>query len=299
MIAVCTKSFSSLAGNFKKVKITLLCGGAAVFYKRHFSAVNTNFTEHLTRFNGVYVTVQDQEQDAATFKEDLQSALKRWKDDQRRSVLLQVPISQSHLIRVASQNGFIYHHARNNIAVLSLWLVENTDSKIPLFANHQVGVAGACFNSDKNELLVVRDKGRYSNWWKFPGGFSDLGEFVGETAVREVYEETGIEAEFKSVLSLRQMHDTIHGQSDFYFICRLQPLSFLINPCPDEIDACEWMSVDKLSKMNDATPFVKLVCKLILKGSEQGFEHVDITNNTLQHWIFKKKQMSLYHRPLI
>lgn len=69
-------------------------------------------------------------------------ALKRWKDDQLRSVLLQVPISQSHLIRVASQNGFIYHHARTNIAVLSLWLVENTDSKIPLFANHQVGVAG-------------------------------------------------------------------------------------------------------------------------------------------------------------
>uniref|UniRef100_A0A4W5R6B1 Nucleoside diphosphate-linked moiety X motif 6 n=1 Tax=Hucho hucho TaxID=62062 RepID=A0A4W5R6B1_9TELE len=45
------------------------------------------------------------------------------------------------------------------------------------------------------------------NAWKFLGGLSDPGENIAFTAVREVFEETGVRSEFKSLLSNRQQHN--------------------------------------------------------------------------------------------
>jgi len=43
---------------------------------------------------------------------------------------------------MAARHGFIYHHARGEEAVLCKWLVEDEESKLPLYSNHTVGVAG-------------------------------------------------------------------------------------------------------------------------------------------------------------
>ena len=43
---------------------------------------------------------------------------------------------------MAARHGFIYHHARGGEAVLCKWLVRDEESKVPLFSNHTVGVAG-------------------------------------------------------------------------------------------------------------------------------------------------------------
>ena len=53
-----------------------------------------------------------------------------------------LPISLSHLATIAAKYGFKYHHAENDEAVLYKWLPTEKESKIPLFATHQMGVAG-------------------------------------------------------------------------------------------------------------------------------------------------------------
>lgn len=58
------------------------------------------------------------------------------------------PITESHLISVAAKHGFKFHHARNDHAVLSIWLSKETKSKLPNFANHTVGVAGKFLSRD-------------------------------------------------------------------------------------------------------------------------------------------------------
>ena len=73
-------------------------------------------------------------------------------------------------------------------------------------------------------------------------------------------------SEFKSMLSFRQQHDTSFGQSDFNYICRLKPSTFEICACPDEKAECECKNVEELLKMGNGTPFVKLICLLLLKG---------------------------------
>ncbi|OBS76160.1 hypothetical protein A6R68_17388, partial [Neotoma lepida] len=57
-----------------------------------------------------------------------------------------------------------------------------------------------------------------------------------DTAVREVFEETGVKSEFRSLLSIRQQHGSpgAFGKSDMYLVCRLQPCSFTINFCQQE-----------------------------------------------------------------
>lgn len=122
-----------------------------------------------------------------------------------------------------------------------------------------------------------------------------MGENIQDTAVREVFEETGIKTskikkakffelnqklnyiEFCSVIAFRQQHNypTAHGRSDLYIICRLEPLSFEIDHCKDEVKACEWIDLDFLSKYSENN-ITKTVSKIIKYGKDKGFENIDI-----------------------
>lgn len=50
-------------------------------------------------------------------------------------------------------------------------------------------------------LLAQRSKGSYKGRWGFPGGHLERGETVIAAALRELREETGIEAEARDVLT--------------------------------------------------------------------------------------------------
>lgn len=104
--------------------------------------------------------------------------------------------------------------------------------------------------NDDREVLLVKDKHKGAVW-KFPGGLADQGEGIGEAAAREVMEETGVQADFRSVLSMRHQHDMQFGNSDLYFICRLMPKeggAVDITKCQHEIaDAC-WMPLEQFKK---------------------------------------------------
>uniref|UniRef100_A0A8C1BGJ1 Nucleoside diphosphate-linked moiety X motif 6 n=1 Tax=Cyprinus carpio carpio TaxID=630221 RepID=A0A8C1BGJ1_CYPCA len=152
----------------------------------------------------------------------------------------------------AARHGFRFHHARRDAAVLSLWLGPGED-RLPLFATHQVGVAGAVVDESNGKVLVVQDRNKTKNAWKFPAGlFSILtGCFISdETAVREVFEETGVRSQFRSLLSIRQQHNDpgAFRVSDMYLICRLSPLSYHINLCTQKCLRCQWFDVAELAE---------------------------------------------------
>lgn len=60
--------------------------------------------------------------------------------------------------------------------------------------------------------------------WKFPGGYVNHGESVKDGAVRELWEETGIDAEFQGIMAIRELKKTPrYSTADFYIICLLKP----------------------------------------------------------------------------
>ncbi|XP_048045200.1 nucleoside diphosphate-linked moiety X motif 6 isoform X1 [Megalobrama amblycephala] len=300
-----------MSGGFCRVS-SVLCRFSSVFSKRRFVSAgsvrfSSGFQERLCRpllsgtvdrFGGV--TVRDFPPDISEdeFEELLRVSLHQWRSERRVAVWLHVPISLSRLSAAAARHGFSFHHARRDVAVLSLWAGHGED-RLPAFATHQIGVAGAVVDESNGKVLVVQDRNKTKNAWKFPGGLSDLGENIGETAVREVFEETGIRSEFRSLLSIRQQHNHpgAFGMSDMYLICRLSPLSYEIDFCTQECLRCEWLDLNELAKTSETTPITSRVAKLLVYGLEKGFHNIDLTMEQLPA-VYSGMFYQLYHRRL-
>lgn len=120
----------------------------------------------------------------------------------------------------------------------------------------KVGVAGLCIDRKNDAVLVIREKDALITGYKLPGGLADPHEDIGAAAVREVYEETGVAARFRSIVGFREQHNVGFGVSDLYFVCRCEPVSTDITHCPREIAEAKWMPVDEYihstSQMNAA-----------------------------------------------
>jgi hypothetical protein len=150
---------------------------------------------------------------------DLASSLAVWRKDGTVAVWVQCPIAAAGCITEASEHGFTFHHAEGQTAMLSLWLSENPENKIPPFATHTIGVGGFVLN-ERREVLVVKELASGATaQWKLPGGLGDLGEDLGQTACREVMEETGVVTEFVSLVAFRHQHGNAFGASDSAPVC--------------------------------------------------------------------------------
>ncbi|XP_026553786.1 nucleoside diphosphate-linked moiety X motif 6 isoform X1 [Pseudonaja textilis] len=270
--------------------------------RRRFSVAEPGLKPRRDKFGGVSLHLAQlrspESLDQAAFGRWLQGAITQWRAEGHIAVWLHVPILQSRFIATAAEQGFTFHHAESDSSTLALWLAEGC-SRLPVYATHQVGVAGAVLDTHTGRVLVVQDKNKTRNAWKFPGGLSEPGEDIGNTAVREVFEETGVTSEFKSILSIRQQHGQpgAFGKSDMYIICRLEPSSFHINFCQQECLRCEWMDLTELSKTKETTPITSIIAKLLLYGYREGFDQIDISMRELPA-VYTGLFYKLYHREL-
>ncbi len=64
------------------------------------------------------------------------------------------------------------------------------------------GVGGIVFNSKRQVLVIVEKYFFAKKIWKMPGGLVDPKENLNEAVEREVREETGIDAQFMSVVGI-------------------------------------------------------------------------------------------------
>lgn len=102
---------------------------------------------------------------------------------------------------------------------------------------------------DDNSLMIllIKNKDRYG----FPKGNVERTEKKEDAAIREVKEETGVDAQIEEYLGnveywYRSAVDTIH-KFVYYYLMRY--MSGEINPQKEEIEAAEWVPVDKVMDM--------------------------------------------------
>jgi len=209
-------------------------------------------------FGGVIPSPGDLHPDPGHFCQQLTESLDHWRAEALRVVWLEIPIDKSSLIPVAVECGFCFHHSSEDYLMLALRLVP--EAAVPAPASHYIGAGGVTLNA-RGELLVVSEQhhqrpGQLPRY-KLPGGALHEGEHLTEAVVREVFEETGVRAQFEAMACFRHWHGYRYGKSDMYFICRLRALSEEISIQEEEIAESLWMPVEEYLSHERVSPFNK------------------------------------------
>ncbi|XP_037493874.1 nudix hydrolase 7-like [Jatropha curcas] len=204
----------------------------------------------------------------------LRASLSQWKQQGKRGVWIKLSIQLANLVYPVVQ----YHHAEPRLLDVGCDGLPNTADTLPVNATHRVGI-GAFVVNDNREVLVVQEKGgafKDTGLWKLPTGVVNEGEDICKAAVREVKEETGIDAEFVEILAFRQSHQSFSSKSDLFFVCLLRPISFAIQKQDSEVAAAQWMPIkdyvdQPYNQEHQLFKYVAEICRTKLERDYVGF----------------------------
>ncbi|MCH7788494.1 MAG: NUDIX hydrolase N-terminal domain-containing protein [Acidobacteria bacterium] len=132
------------------------------------------------------------------------------------------------------------HDAEHHI---SEWM-KQVGSGVPGYATPKVAV-GAIVGNDDGALLLI--KRADSGVWLYPTGWADIGYSPAEIAVKEVHEETGIEAEVENFLGV--LDGVRRGFTRFpaySLLFQLRAIGGVLNAHPLECAGVGWFHRDEL-----------------------------------------------------
>lgn len=133
------------------------------------------------------------------------------------------------------------------------------DPQAPVATRLVVGVT-AFVPDDAGRILLIRrtDNGL----WALPGGAQEIGEYVAQAAVRETWEETGIDVEVTGLVGIYSNPNHVVAYSDgevrqqFSICFRARPLGG--SPTTSgESSEVRWVEADKLDSL-DIHPSMRL-----------------------------------------
>lgn len=116
-------------------------------------------------------------------------------------------------------------------------------------------------------LLVQEGKEAVRGLWNLPGGHVQPGEDIAMAAVREVYEETGVEARIHGLVGI---YTGIGRDHYLHFVYAGTTDAGLPRPSPPEIIDCRWYTPNELQMLEDACLLNPHKLRLILIHYTEG-----------------------------
>ncbi len=112
----------------------------------------------------------------------------------------------------------------------------------------RVGASAAVVREDR-VLMIRHTYGEKQEYWGLPGGYATHDERLDQTAIREVWEETGLMVAIVDVIGLRTQYSPRGGA--VFVLFRARPLSG--EPAPDggEVNGVDWFSAGQIAALSD------------------------------------------------
>ena len=215
------------------------------------------------RFGGMVVTMESvaAEPSPAAFAASLAASLDEWRAAGKRGIWIAVPKSRTELLPACVDAGFDLHHTEPDRIVMNSW-IHDSENMLPGYTTHTMGVGAVVINAQR-EILALQEAtgpaserfGGAKSFWKYPTGLVDGGEDAGTAAVREVYEETGVDTEVVSLVALREAHGASAGgggaaglATNLFAVFLLKPKeggNVAIKIDEREVAGCCWMDCDE------------------------------------------------------
>ncbi|MFN2201323.1 MAG: NUDIX domain-containing protein [Caldilineaceae bacterium] len=236
---------------------------------------NPTLAHEVNRFNGIEIQTDRLPRDPDAFRRILTDSLSEWESQGYSVVWLELPIEQAALVPIATTAGFLFHHTTDR--ALTLYYPLKATAEVPTYATHYIGAGGVVLN-DHQQLLVVSEwhrRDRSQPYYKLPGGALRPGEHLIDAVIREVKEETGVQAAFDALVCFRHWHGYRWNKSDIYFICRLHAMSEDITIQENEIEEAKWMPVSEYLASDYVSAFNKRVVSASLHSPGISTEQVD------------------------
>jgi ADP-ribose pyrophosphatase YjhB (NUDIX family) len=238
------------------------------------------------RYNGLIIETESIQASVSSFKISLQKLLEQAKIEQIALLWLDLTVEQNEHIAVALELGFEFHNCEAKRTTLTYQVTK--DAYIPVPPTHTIGV-GAVVINEENELLMVRDRIHTAHSiYKLPGGMLEHAQSLEEGVVREVWEETGIEAKLIKMVSVLNSHPYRFNKSNMYIVFRLEALSREINVIDThEIEKALWMPLSEFFAHKEMSDFQKDLVNATLNH-----EGISLMNNDV--YFPKKKHVEVY-----
>jgi ADP-ribose pyrophosphatase YjhB (NUDIX family) len=137
-----------------------------------------------------------------------------------------------------------------------------------------VGAAGAVVDGGR-VLLVRATYGGARGRWLLPGGYANHDERLDQAAVREVNEETGVEAEVIDIIGLRSRYTEQGGA--VFVLFRMRPRAGEPRPDGVEVDGAAYFTAAEIEAMGDdeIMALARNAARAALAGAPGLLEDVD------------------------
>ena len=120
------------------------------------------------------------------------------------------------------------------------------------------------YDGKGNLLLTRRAKGKsFAGTWENSGGAAKAGETSREAIARELFEETGIQAEPEAFELLGSDRDA-HMHYDFYCLHRTTPLNQIVL-LPGETDGVRWASFSEIRELIRTRQICRIIANQFLR----------------------------------
>ncbi|MCX6708450.1 MAG: NUDIX domain-containing protein [Candidatus Woesearchaeota archaeon] len=119
--------------------------------------------------------------------------------------------------------------------------------------------AAVLVEKDGKFLLAERNKENYNGYWVIPGGGVKFGETIQDAAVRELKEETNIEADIIKQICYKEIINVPGNYHSVVFYYLAKPKNTEIKPKGD-VSQAKFFSIEEIKKLKIAES-VELVLK--------------------------------------